>query len=87
MYNEDQPFIEGSEGQYVTMIQQTSRKAVPVVRVNGFSKYLGHLNLTFDDHGELLNLNGRPIILDHTLPQGKEKLNSRDDKIIWSKSQ
>ena len=87
MYNEDQPFLEGSEGQYVTMIQQTSRKAVPVVRVIGFSKYLGHLNLTFDDHGELLNFNGRPIILDHTLSQGKEKLKSRDDKIIWSKSQ
>ena len=83
MYDEDQHFIEGSEGQYVPMIQQTSRKAVPVVRVIGFSKYLGHLNLTFDDHGELLNFNGRPILLDHALPQGKEKLKSRDNKIVW----
>ena len=84
MYDENQHFIEGNEGQYVTMIQQTSRKAVPVVRVIGFSKYLGHLNLTFDDHGELLNFNGRPILLDHALPQGKERLKSRDNKIVWS---
>ena len=84
LYDKDQYFIEGSEGQYVTMIQQTSIKAVPVVRVIGFSKYLGHLNLTFDDHGKLLNYNGRPILLDHALPQGKERLKSRDNKIVWS---
>ena len=35
-----------------------------------YTKYLGHLNLTFDDNGELLEFQGQPILLDGSKRQG-----------------
>lgn len=54
------------------MVDQCSgTKRVPVVQAYTCTKYLGHLNLTFDDNDKLLESNGNPIILSQELPQGK----------------
>lgn len=54
------------------MVDQSSgTKRVPVVQAYKYTKYLGHLNLTFDDNDKLFESNGNPIILSQELPQGK----------------
>jgi hypothetical protein len=40
------------------------------VQAYAYTKYLGHLNLTFDDNGELLEFEGQPILLDGSKRQG-----------------
>ncbi|MGD9918958.1 MAG: bifunctional UDP-sugar hydrolase/5'-nucleotidase [Paenirhodobacter sp.] len=51
-------FGEGGEP-YPTMVGK-----VPVVSAYAYSKYLGHLVLTFDDDGNLKEASGEPILLD-----------------------
>ena len=58
-------------GPYPTIIEQKSGKKVPVVQAYAYTKYLGHLNLTFDDNGNLEQYNGNSILLDQSFPQGK----------------
>lgn len=50
--------IEGA-AKYPTMVGN-----VPVVSAYAYSKYLGHLVLTFDDQGNLKSAGGEPILLD-----------------------
>lgn len=50
----------GEKGEaYPTMVGE-----VPVVSAYAYSKYLGHLVLTFDDAGKLKEASGEPILLD-----------------------
>lgn len=71
LYNGVKPSNDEKVGPYPTMIEQTSGKKVPVVQAYMCTKYLGHLNLTFDDNGNLKHYNGNPILLDQSFPQGK----------------
>jgi 5'-nucleotidase len=50
---------EKAAGPYPTMVG-----AVPVVTAYAYSKYLGHLELTFDDAGVLKEAKGEPVLLD-----------------------
>ncbi|SIO32633.1 bifunctional metallophosphatase/5'-nucleotidase [Vannielia litorea] len=50
---------EGSEYKYPTMVGE-----VPVVQAYAYSKYVGHLVLTFDDSGKLVSAEGEPVLLD-----------------------
>ncbi|MBL8561344.1 MAG: 5'-nucleotidase C-terminal domain-containing protein [Gemmobacter sp.] len=54
---------EKAAGPYPTMVG-----AVPVVTAYAYSKYLGHLTLTFDDSGVLKEAKGEPILLDQSVP-------------------
>lgn len=51
--------MEGAAGKYPTMVGE-----VPVAQAYAYSKYLGHLTLTFDDSGKLTKAEGQPILLD-----------------------
>ena len=42
------------QGPYPTYVTSTSGKIIPVVQAKCYTKYLGHLTLNFDSHGELL---------------------------------
>ena len=53
------------------MVTQTGGKQVPVVQAFAYTKYLGHLNLTFDDNGNLTNFGGNPILLSQNFTEGK----------------
>ena len=46
-------------GPYPTMVGD-----VPVVTANNYGKFLGELNLTFDDAGKLVSVTGAPILMD-----------------------
>ena len=60
-----------SVGPYPFLVHQTNGKTVPVVQAYAYAKYLGHLVLTFDEGGKLINYDGNPILLKQDLPQGK----------------
>ena len=66
------PSGEKPVGPYPTYVTQprTGRK-VPVVQAYAFTKYLGYLEIEFDDQGELISLSGDPVLLDSKWPQSK----------------
>lgn len=62
MLNED-----GSNHSYPTMVGN-----VPVVQAYAYSKYLGKIEVTFDDDGNVISAEGDPILLDASIvPDGK----------------
>ncbi|CAH1168273.1 unnamed protein product [Phyllotreta striolata] len=69
-----QPDIDEAKGPYPTMIKQNSGKRVPVLQAFAYSKYLGRIKLTFDDHGNLLTHSGQPIFLESSIVQEPDVL-------------
>ena len=58
---------------YPLVVQnQQSKKDVLVVQAGGFSKYLGKLDLTFDENGNVVKRSGNPILLDSTIKEDPE---------------
>jgi len=51
--------IEGAKGPYPTMVGQTA-----IVQAYAYGKFLGELNVTFDDDGVITEAMGEPIIMD-----------------------
>ena len=51
--------IEGAKGPYPTMVGNTA-----IVQAYAYGKFLGELNVTFNDAGEIVTAVGEPIIMD-----------------------
>ncbi|CAG4951635.1 unnamed protein product [Colias eurytheme] len=62
--------IEDDEN--LRIISQSSGKRVPVIKSYAYSKYLGKINLAFDNHGELIHFNVDYLLLDNSIPQDSE---------------
>lgn len=75
LYNGDAPDLEVPEGPYPYVVTQTSGKEVPVVQAYAYTKYIGRLNVTFDDAGDLVDYSGQPLLLNSNIPQDTEALN------------
>lgn len=60
---------ERIEGPYPKMVDQASGKMVPVVQAYAYTKYLGRLHLIFDAKGEIIHLDGAPILLEQNVPE------------------
>jgi 5'-nucleotidase / UDP-sugar diphosphatase len=50
---------EGAEGPYPTMVGKTA-----IVSAYAYGKFLGELNVVFDDAGEIVTATGEPLIMD-----------------------
>lgn len=74
LWDGPEPSIEKSEGPYPTIVTQYSGRIVPVVQAYAFGKYMGKLEVTFDDDGEVVSAHGKPILLDHTVPEAQDIL-------------
>ena len=61
--------MEGAEGPYPTMVAGPDGTEVPIATAYAYSKYLGHLTLTFDDNGTLTKAEGQPVLLDNSVPE------------------
>ncbi len=61
-------------GAYPTWVSQESGALVPIVQAYAYSKYLGHLTLTFDDAGTLVHAGGDTILLDASVTPDPEIL-------------
>jgi 5'-nucleotidase len=59
--------VEGADGPYPTMVNSPDGTAVPIVQAFAYSKYLGELELTFDDDGKVTATNGDLITLDASI--------------------
>tara|TARA_R110002110_G_scaffold21321_4_gene84968 strand:- start:574 stop:2136 length:1563 start_codon:yes stop_codon:yes gene_type:complete len=56
--------IEGAAGPYPTMVGNTA-----ILSSYAFGKFLGELNVTFDDAGTVISAVGEPILLDGTVAE------------------
>ncbi len=55
---------ERAEGPYPVMVKNPDGKEVPIVQAYAYSKYVGDVEVTWDDDGELISATGEPILLD-----------------------
>lgn len=60
------------QGAYPTWATQADGTLVPVVQAYAYSKYVGHLELTFSDDGALLDARGDTIVLDASVEPNAE---------------
>ena len=65
------PSNEEPEGLYPFIVTQPSQRKVPVVQAYAYTKYLGDLQLSFDDNGELISSGGNPILLKQSMPENQ----------------
>jgi 5'-nucleotidase len=56
--------IEGAKGPYPVMVGSTA-----IVQAYAYGKFLGELNVTFDDQGNVKEAKGEPILLDASVVQ------------------
>ncbi|XP_060560431.1 snake venom 5'-nucleotidase-like [Ruditapes philippinarum] len=75
LYTGEKPSKEEIEGPYPTIINQTSGRKVPVVQAYAWGKYMGFINVTFDDDFEVKSWSGSPVLLDKSILQDQETLN------------
>lgn len=74
LYSGKDPSTEEKMGDYPSVVTQSSGRRVPVVQAYAFGKYLGKLQLSFDDRGEVVSWSGNPILLDGSIPQDESIL-------------
>lgn len=60
---------ENAIGPYPTMVGDTA-----VVQAYAYGRYLGELNVTFDDDGKLVKAEGEPIVIDASITENPEIL-------------
>ncbi|XP_044758873.1 protein 5NUC-like [Coccinella septempunctata] len=74
LWNGPKPHEEDVQGPYPTVITQKSGKKVPVVQAYAYTLYLGRLNVTFDENGDLIEFGGQPEYLSSNIPQAEDVL-------------
>lgn len=52
------------------MVQSDDGRQVPVVQAYAFGKYLGYLNVSFDEKGNVIHTSGNPILLNSSIAEG-----------------
>ncbi len=55
---------EGAEGPYPVVVKNPDGKDVPIVQAYAYGKFLGEVEATWDDDGNLISAVGEPILLD-----------------------
>uniref|UniRef100_A0A1Y1LV69 5'-nucleotidase n=1 Tax=Photinus pyralis TaxID=7054 RepID=A0A1Y1LV69_PHOPY len=74
LWNGAQPDLEVPEGPYPTIVKQRSGKQVLVVQPYSFTKYIGRLNVEFDENGDVVGYSGQPQLLSSTVQQEQDAL-------------
>jgi 5'-nucleotidase / UDP-sugar diphosphatase len=64
--------VEGAEGPYPTMVDNPDGYQVPVVQANAYSKYLGELQVVFDDGGVVTQAIGDVMLIDASVAQDEQ---------------
>ena len=59
-------------GPYPTWVDGPGGTMVPIVQAYAYSKYLGHLEVTFDDEGNLIFADGNTMVLDASVEPDAE---------------
>ncbi|MFZ3581161.1 bifunctional metallophosphatase/5'-nucleotidase [Loktanella sp. DJP18] len=61
--------MEGAKGSYPTMVGDTA-----IVQAYAYGKYLGELNVTFDDDGVITEASGQPLVMDGAVAEDQPTL-------------
>ncbi|NWV00359.1 5NTD nucleotidase, partial [Upupa epops] len=69
LYTGTPPSTERPAGPYPFMVNSDDGRKVPVVQAYAYGKYLGYLNVTFDEEGDVVEAAGNPILLDSSVPE------------------
>uniref|UniRef100_A0AAG5CU06 Apyrase n=1 Tax=Anopheles atroparvus TaxID=41427 RepID=A0AAG5CU06_ANOAO len=74
LYSGTAPDVDEPAGPYPVMVKNRAGKEVPVVQAYAYTKYLGYLHLQFDADGNLVELDGSPILLNGTVQRDSDVL-------------
>ncbi|XP_041352276.1 5'-nucleotidase-like [Gigantopelta aegis] len=74
LYTGDPPSNEKPKGPYPLVFQKAGKDPVLVIEDYAYAKYLGHIELEFNDTGTLTSWSGNPILLDSTVTQDQNTL-------------
>lgn len=66
----DPPSVEQPQGPYPFIVTREDGSQALVVQDFAFGKYMGHLEVQFDDDGKLTSWRGNPVLLDATVEEG-----------------
>ncbi|KAJ6665809.1 hypothetical protein lerEdw1_001281, partial [Lerista edwardsae] len=69
LYTGTPPSNDIPVGNYPFMVQSDDGRQVPVVQAYAFGKYLGYLNVSFDEKGNVIHTSGNPILLDSSIAE------------------
>ncbi|WP_040754175.1 bifunctional metallophosphatase/5'-nucleotidase [Wenxinia marina] len=58
--------MEGAQGAYPTMVGDTA-----IVQAYAYGKYLGMLDVTFDDDGNIIEASGQPLLIDASVEENQ----------------
>ncbi|KQT64431.1 MULTISPECIES: bifunctional metallophosphatase/5'-nucleotidase [unclassified Aureimonas] len=61
--------LPGASGPYPTLVASPDGSAVRIVQAGSYGKYLGRLDVTFDDAGRVTEATGEPRLLDAAVPE------------------
>jgi 5'-nucleotidase len=65
-------YAEDAAGPYPVMVANPEGTEVPIVQAYAYSKYLGHLEVTFDDAGNVISATGDTMLLDASVEPDAE---------------
>ncbi|KFM56516.1 Protein 5NUC, partial [Stegodyphus mimosarum] len=74
LYTGDPPSVEVPQGTYPVVVEREDGSRALVVQDFAFGKYLGYLQVLFDDEGKVVDWSGNPILLDASTPEDPETL-------------
>ncbi|XP_075410929.1 5'-nucleotidase [Tenrec ecaudatus] len=69
LYTGTPPSKEEPAGKYPFIVTSDDGHKVPVVQAYAFGKYLGYLNVEFDEKGNVISSYGNPILLNSSIPE------------------
>ncbi|MEM0909095.1 MAG: 5'-nucleotidase C-terminal domain-containing protein [Pseudomonadota bacterium] len=61
--------IEGAAAAYPVMVRSPGGSPTPIVQAGAYTKYLGRIDLTFDDNGVVTGLDGDTMLIDASVPK------------------
>jgi 5'-nucleotidase/UDP-sugar diphosphatase len=64
--------VEDAAGPYPTMVTNPAGQEVPVVQANQYGKYLGILEVTWDEEGNVISAEGEPYLIDASVEPNEE---------------
>ena len=64
------PSTDVPAGDYPFIVDQDNGAKVLIVQDYAYGKYMGHLQLSFNDEGVVTSYSGNPILLDSSVEQG-----------------
>jgi 2',3'-cyclic-nucleotide 2'-phosphodiesterase (5'-nucleotidase family) len=81
LYNGHEPDLEKPEGLYPTVVVQPSGKKVYVVQAYAYTKYLGDLRIDFNRFGDIVRIEGNPILVDSSIPMAQDVV---EELKVWT---